>query len=114
MATATPRAGDDIDGLLVDLAEVLEARIDGRAWRRRSSCGASDVDPAVFLPSRHTPKSAEIAKAVCDSCPVQAPCLEEALALPARRDMGVRAGMSPRERNRIRAERRRLRESAAS
>jgi hypothetical protein len=50
---------------------------------------------------------AAAARAVCASCPVAEPCLEDALALSAARDHGIAGGTGRRDRIRIRAERRR-------
>lgn len=47
------------------------------------------------------------AKTVCESCPVQAECLEEALARPE--EWGVWGGMTAGERQRLRRRRQRLR-----
>jgi WhiB family redox-sensing transcriptional regulator len=59
--------------------------------------------PAVFFPSDGV--GVEIAKRICESCPVKAPCLEH--ALEHRIDHGVWGGASERQRRRILTARRR-------
>lgn len=53
--------------------------------------------PAVFFPSDGV--GVEIAKRICETCPVKEPCLEH--ALEARIDHGVWGGASERQRRRI-------------
>ncbi|MCC5953910.1 MAG: WhiB family transcriptional regulator [Acidimicrobiia bacterium] len=53
--------------------------------------------PATFFPSDGV--GVEVAKRICATCPVQAPCLEYALA--NRIDHGVWGGTSERQRRRI-------------
>jgi WhiB family transcriptional regulator, redox-sensing transcriptional regulator len=70
-------------------------------WMAEGNCQA--VDPAVFFPSDGV--GVDVARRICDGCPVQRPCLE--YALYHRIDHGVWGGASERERRRI-ARRRRL------
>lgn len=53
--------------------------------------------PATFFPSDGV--GVEVAKRICATCPVQAPCLE--YALDNRIDHGVWGGTSERQRRRI-------------
>ena len=53
--------------------------------------------PAVFFPSDGV--GVEIAKRICETCPVKAPCLEH--ALEHRIDHGVWGGASERQRRRL-------------
>ncbi|HUQ38827.1 MAG TPA: WhiB family transcriptional regulator [Acidimicrobiales bacterium] len=61
-----------------------------------------DIAPAVFFPSDGV--GVDVARAICATCPVKAPCLEFALA--NRVDHGVWGGCSERERRRIARQRR--------
>jgi WhiB family redox-sensing transcriptional regulator len=69
-------------------------------WMRDGNC--RDYPPAVFFPSDGA--GVEIARKICETCRVQARCLE--YALEQRVDHGVWGGCSERERRRI-AKRRR-------
>lgn len=70
----------------------------------------NNYPPAVFFPSDGV--GVEVAKKICDTCPVQAACLE--YALDARIDHGVWGGASERQRRRILKARREERRLAAS
>jgi WhiB family transcriptional regulator, redox-sensing transcriptional regulator len=70
-------------------------------WMAEGNC--RDVAPSVFFPSDGV--GVELARQICQSCPVKGPCLE--YALYHRIDHGVWGGASERERRRI-ARRRRL------
>lgn len=62
------------------------------AWQDWGMC--SQTSPDAFFPDKGQPTAA--AKRVCASCPVQAECLEYALANDER--YGVWGGLSERER----------------
>ena len=62
------------------------------SWERDARCRGHD--PEVFFDARS--RSERLAKSICASCPVRAPCL--ALALEQRIPFGVWGGLSPRER----------------
>jgi WhiB family transcriptional regulator, redox-sensing transcriptional regulator len=64
-------------------------------WMSRGRC--REMDPTVFFPSDGI--GVQVARRICDECPVKAPCLEYALA--NRVDHGVWGGTSERERRRI-------------
>lgn len=67
-------------------------------WYARAAC-RPEHEP-LFFPGpgdSHAP-----AKAICAACPVQEPCLDEALADSPRRDHGIRGGLSQEERVRLR------------
>ena len=64
-------------------------------WMSHGLC--RQVAPSTFFPSDGV--GVEVAKRICGSCPVQAPCLEYALG--ERIDHGVWGGASERERRRI-------------
>jgi WhiB family redox-sensing transcriptional regulator len=71
------------------------------AWRQRAACRG--VDPDIFYPVLD--EDAFEAKAICDSCAVQQPCLE--WALNSRERDGVWGGATERERRRMIRQRRR-------
>lgn len=72
----------------------------GRDWRTAGLC--ADVDPEIFYPVDLSPTApaVQVAKRVCDACPVVAACLLDVMAGedPARR-WGVIGGTTPDERN---------------
>jgi WhiB family redox-sensing transcriptional regulator len=76
-------------------------------WMAEGNC--RDQPPSLFFPSDGV--GVEVARRVCEGCPVQSPCLEYALANGI--DHGVWGGASERERRRI-ARRRRLERAAAA
>lgn len=65
-------------------------------WHRHAKCRGMDI--GVFFVD--TSSDTQHARAVCATCPVTAECLDEALEqeLSGHR-FGVRAGMSPKERD---------------
>ncbi len=66
------------------------------AWVADAACRG--MNPTLFFPERgHT---AELAKAVCRSCPVRCQCLDLAMINGER--FGVFGGMSERERRKLR------------
>jgi WhiB family transcriptional regulator, redox-sensing transcriptional regulator len=70
-------------------------------WRDVSAC--RDTSPTLFFPVGTTGpaiEQIEAAKAVCRSCPAQAPCLEFALA--TNQESGVWGGTSEEERRKLR------------
>jgi WhiB family redox-sensing transcriptional regulator len=83
----------------VSAAAFFPAPVD---WRQRAACARPGIDPEWFFPQRG--RSARRATRICARCPVQAPCLADALAAPAEQDEhgGIRAGTSARERARMR------------
>ena len=64
-------------------------------WMRQGRC--REVPPSTFFPSDGV--GVEVARRLCQTCPVQEPCLEYALV--ERIDHGVWGGASERERRRI-------------
>ena len=76
-------------------------------WMAQGKC--RDVAPGTFFPSDGV--GVEVARRICATCPMQAPCLE--YALRNRIDHGVWGGASERERRRI-ARRRRLERQSAT
>ena len=68
------------------------------------------MDPKVFFPSDGL--GVQAAVAICQSCPVQEPCLEYALV--NRIQHGIFGGVSERGRDRILRDRRRQRKAPVS
>lgn len=66
-----------------------------QTWQEQGLCRQTDSD--AFFPEKGG--STRDAKRICRDCPVQAECLEEALASDAR--FGVWGGQSERERRRM-------------
>ena len=82
-------------------------------WRHEASCRS--VDPDLFFPVGTTGMAIEqisAAKAVCDECPVNGPCLE--FALSTNQDSGVWGGTSEEERRSLRRQWLRQRRAALS
>lgn len=75
-------------------------------WMAQGNC--HDQPPSLFFPSDGV--GVEVARRVCEGCPVKSPCLEYALRNSI--DHGVWGGESERERRRI-ARRRRTAKAAA-
>jgi WhiB family redox-sensing transcriptional regulator len=69
-------------------------------WMAQGNC--RDEPPSRFFPSDGV--GVEVARQLCATCPVKAPCLE--YALRNRIDHGVWGGTSERERRRILRQRR--------
>jgi WhiB family transcriptional regulator, redox-sensing transcriptional regulator len=70
------------------------------SWMAQGKC--REVHPSVFFPSDGV--GVDIARQICQDCPVKTPCLE--YALRNRIDHGVWGGASERERRRILRQRR--------
>lgn len=71
------------------------------SWRNQALC--RDTDPDLFFPVGTTGVAIdqiEAAKAVCQICPAQEPCLEFALA--THQECGVWGGTSEEERRKMR------------
>ncbi|MGQ0615909.1 MAG: WhiB family transcriptional regulator [Acidimicrobiia bacterium] len=64
-------------------------------WMHKGLC--REIPPATFFPSDGV--GVDVARRICATCPVKAPCLE--YALENRIDHGVWGGCSERERRRI-------------
>lgn len=73
-------------------------------WRAYAAC--KHADPELFFPvgdAGPALRQADLAKRVCDGCPVRAACLDWALATG--QDIGVWGGTLPEERRALRAQR---------
>ena len=75
----------------------MTATVTDLDWRQRGAC--KDADPEIFF--RDSARSIKRAKEICARCPVQAACL--LWALDSDDQWSVAAGMTPRERERLRA-----------
>ena len=79
-------------------------------WRELAACRGMGTD--LFFPGRGADSDA--AKAVCMSCPVKHPCLEEQMRLRiADADYGIWGGTSSRQRKALRNQRRAAEERVA-
>lgn len=66
-------------------------------WRDQAACAPADVDPELFHPlSANDQTRIAWARAVCASCPVRQPCLDDAVRTGD--DFGIRGGLLPAER----------------
>jgi WhiB family redox-sensing transcriptional regulator len=82
-------------------------------WRTQAACRRTDPD--LFFPvgtTGHAVTQIDSAKAVCGTCPSQAPCLE--FALTTNQDSGVWGGTSEEERRKLRRQWMQRRRAAAS
>ncbi len=74
----------------------------GRDWRQLAACARPGVDPELFFPGASDKGKTRQAKRICGDCPVQAPCLADALARSPNNDHGIYGGTTPRQRGQIR------------
>lgn len=86
----------------------IDARHRDNTWMARGNC--RDEPPSMFFPSDGV--GVELARRVCETCPVKSPCLEYALRNSI--DHGVWGGASERERRRIARRRRNERANAGA
>jgi WhiB family transcriptional regulator, redox-sensing transcriptional regulator len=85
-------------------------RTSAAEWRSEAACRG--LNPDLFFSARGDTSDVRKAKAVCAECPVREPCLE--YALDASESVGTWAGTTPRERQRMRAGRQRVRSGDTS
>ena len=84
------------------------AQTDDQPWRLHAACLFVD-DPEIFFPygkGHQLRRNSLQARLVCQQCPVQVECLDEALDIDTSRDWGVWAGTLPEERVKMRRNRR--------
>lgn len=74
-----------------------------RSWVTRGACQGMDTE--IWYPHDADEPAIGRAKAVCRTCPVQAACLDWALAIPSAEDWGVIGGTTKHQRARLRANR---------
>ena len=75
---------------------------DDSGWRDDAAC--RDTDPNLFFPAGTTGiavEEIEAAKALCQSCPVRAQCLE--FAMIANQEAGIWGGTTEEERRKMRS-----------
>lgn len=83
------------------LRAMLVSRYDDGEWREQALC--RDVDTEVFFPIGSGPRAmevADVAKAICATCPVQVQCLRFAVA--TNQQYGIWGGCDEEERRMIR------------
>lgn len=91
---------------------IVDATWDNRSWRQQAGC--ANLDTNMFFPTGLTGSSIEqtnLAKSVCQDCPVANQCLE--FALRTLQDYGVWGGRTEEERRVIRRSRRAAARKAA-
>lgn len=94
MSLYTPEtASRSVNTAVVGSTPPLRTRSTGE-WREGALCATSD--PEVFFPEKADTAAADIAKQVCDSCPVVNECLSHALNYGER--FGVWGGLTAEER----------------
>lgn len=76
--------------------EVPDPRLDGAAECKK-------WDPEIFFPPRGDRVLRDLAKRICDHCPLKAACLDYAISVPAKDDHGIWGGATEAERRRLRA-----------
>ena len=87
-------------------------------WREHAACVGSGVDFFPQPPSKdgvHGHRSADpeyrrkvnVAKAVCNGCPVKQECLDTAMESTWFRDFGIRGGLTASEREQLRRKKKR-------
>jgi WhiB family redox-sensing transcriptional regulator len=84
----------------MSLYSFLGGDLDEVRWMVDAACAG--MDPEYFFPERNS--SAELAKAICQSCPVAAQCLD--FALNHAEDHGIWGGTNQKERRALRRARR--------
>lgn len=75
------------------------------AWRERAACKGSDPDLWITEGrGGNTSEASDMARcrAVCEQCPVAAPCLADALLAPPSQSWGVWSATSDNQRRRLR------------
>jgi WhiB family transcriptional regulator, redox-sensing transcriptional regulator len=81
----------------------MNIALEPEPWQTHAECRGADPD--LFFPTQG--EATAPAKAVCAACPVRIDCLEYAMS--NRITFGIWGGMSERERQRLRRQRRLLR-----
>src|SRR5690606_12113003 len=76
-----PEVGRDVSAYdEIDRYELPQMPTGIGEWMRRGSCRTPDAPTWMFFPGRGDHRTVDAAKAVCATCPVQAECLDAALA----------------------------------
>jgi len=69
-------------------------------WLEQAAC--RNHPPDLFIPERATPRLTQLAKTICNECPVQTDCLNYALQLQLHGDLqGIFGGLTTRERRKL-------------
>lgn len=69
-------------------------QVEQEAWRDEALC--AQIDPEQWFPEKSMSRTAQVARKVCQTCPVQLACLTEALKSDEK--FGVWGGVSERTR----------------
>ncbi|MBF9071820.1 WhiB family transcriptional regulator [Streptacidiphilus fuscans] len=85
-------------------APALPSSQDIDAWRLDAAC-AYIGDPDVFFADIQDVDRVRSARMVCRTCPVNDPCLNDALNLAKVDDLGIRAGTTTNQRKHLRLQR---------
>lgn len=80
--------------------EVYENNEDPYSWLDEAPCDNPNIDPDIFTKKNNV--YARIAKRMCKSCVVREICLDKALKLSKKEDVGIKAGLTVQERDKIR------------
>ncbi|HEY1919798.1 MAG TPA: WhiB family transcriptional regulator [Streptosporangiaceae bacterium] len=88
-----PRHGSHISPAVLALAHVIASA--ARPWTEQALCAQADPD-AFFSEST---RQIEMARAICQRCPVRQSCLSQ--ALDGREEFGVWGGLDGDERQRL-------------
>jgi WhiB family transcriptional regulator, redox-sensing transcriptional regulator len=99
--------------IVAPAASIVGATWNNLAWRGHRAC--ADIDTNMFFPLGLTGNAIEqtnLAKSICQSCPVADPCLE--FALRTLQDFGIWGGRTEDERRVIRRARRAAARKAAA
>lgn len=83
--TATPPPADrgraDVSDLLVELAEIIDARREHAGWRQHAACRGRPG--YLWFPARGDTRTLEAGLAICKACPVRDQCRSAHLDEPA-------------------------------
>ena len=70
-------------------------------WRNNAACLGMDTN--VFFPERGDVVAVRLAQATCAACPVRDECLADAVATDDHGGFGIRGGVGPKQRRKLRA-----------
>lgn len=85
----------------------VDLRLEVPDWTRDALC--TEIGVESYFSEVASDQATQLAKQACMSCPVRAECLEWALSFDQLSDeYGVLGGTGPKERRRIRSERRQI------
>ena len=79
-------------------APAVKAKVPS-GWRERALCADSGLD---WWPNEDDARAVSLCVEVCERCPVKNECLSDALSYHVAVDLGVRGGLTMRERRSLR------------